>query len=100
LTISGEYLYIHGALKTFVEWYKKKRRYKQINYIGFLIIPILHNTLLATPKIKSFLGFLPIFGEYQQSHQLQFLWAKTQFYCVGASPFGEASTLKFYSIDV
>jgi hypothetical protein len=44
------------------------------------MIPVLHNTLLATLKIKLFLGLLPIFGALQPTHRPKFLWAQTQYY--------------------
>jgi hypothetical protein len=53
---------------------KKKDDKNKLTTLAFKMIPIFHNTLLATTKIKFFLGLLPIFG----AHQPQFLWAQTQ----------------------
>jgi hypothetical protein len=63
--------------KKFGEWYQKTNKKEDENKLTTLalkMIPIFHNTLLATTKIKFFLGLLPIFG----AHQPQFLWAQTQ----------------------
>jgi hypothetical protein len=43
------------------------------------MIPVLHITLLATPKIKLFRGLLPIFVAHQPTHQPKLLWAKLNF---------------------
>jgi hypothetical protein len=51
----------------------------KLTTLAFKMIPILQNTLLATPKIKFFQGLLQIFGAHQPTHQPQFLWAQTQF---------------------
>jgi hypothetical protein len=68
--------------KKFGEWYQKTNKKKEdtnkLTTLAFKMIPILHNTLLATPKIKFFLRLLPIFGAHQPTHQLQFLWSQTQ----------------------
>jgi hypothetical protein len=54
----------------------KQKKEDKINYLHWLI-PIFHNTLLATTKIKIFSGLLPILGAHQPTHQPQFLWAQT-----------------------
>jgi hypothetical protein len=75
----------------------KKEDTNKLTTLAFKMIPILHNTLLATPKIKFFLGLLPIFGAHQPTHQPQFLLAQTQILLWGICPFGEAPKLIFYS---
>jgi hypothetical protein len=44
---------------------QKKEDTNKLTTLAFKITPILHNTLLATPKIKLFLGLLPIFRAHQ-----------------------------------
>jgi hypothetical protein len=56
----------------------KKEDENKLTTLAFKMIPIFHNTLLATTKINFFLGLLPIFGAHQPTHQPQFLWAQTQ----------------------
>jgi hypothetical protein len=56
----------------------KKEDKNKLTTLAFKMIPIFHNTLLATTKINFFLGLLPIFGAHQPTHQTQFLWAQTQ----------------------
>jgi hypothetical protein len=51
----------------------KKEDENKLTTLAFKMIPIFHNTLLATTKIKFFLGLLPIFGAHQPTHQPQFL---------------------------
>jgi hypothetical protein len=57
---------------------QKKEDTNILTTLAFKMIPILHNTLLATPKIKFVLGLLQIFGAHQPTHQPQFLCAQTQ----------------------
>jgi hypothetical protein len=57
---------------------KKKEDKNKLTTVAVTMVPILHNTLLVTTKIKFFLGHLPIFGAHQPTHQPQFLWAQTQ----------------------
>jgi hypothetical protein len=75
----------------------KKEDTNKLTTLVFKMIPILYNTLLATPKIKFFLGLLPIFGAHKSTQQPQFLWAQTQILRWEICPFGEAPKLKFYS---
>jgi hypothetical protein len=58
----GEYLYIHGSFKKFGELYQKKIQYKQINYIGFYMIPVLHNTTVGEPQNRIFSGAVSRIG--------------------------------------
>jgi hypothetical protein len=54
---------------------KQKRRHK-ITTLAFKMIPIVHNTLLATPNSN----FTVAIANYwaHQTQQPQFLWAQTQ----------------------
>jgi hypothetical protein len=61
------------------------------------MIPILHNTLLATPKIKIFWGFCEFLGPTNEPTNHNFYGPKLKFYSGGICPFGEAPKLKFYS---
>jgi hypothetical protein len=86
--------------KQFGDWYQKTNRKEDKNKsstLAFKMIPIFHNTLLATTKIKYFVRLLPIFGAHQPTQEPQFLWAQTQIYFGGICPFGEAPKLEYYS---
>jgi hypothetical protein len=54
----------------------KKEDTNKLTTLAFKMIPILHNTLLATPKIKLFLGLLPIFAAHQPTYQPHFTLGK------------------------
>jgi hypothetical protein len=56
---------------------ENKQKKKKSTTLAFKIIPIIHNTLLATPNSNFTLGLLPIFGAHQ-TQQPQFLWAQNQ----------------------
>jgi ribosomal protein S18 len=47
----------------------KKEDTNKLTTLDFKMIPILNNTLLATPKIKFLPGLLPIFVAHQPTHQ-------------------------------
>jgi uncharacterized membrane protein YiaA len=45
----------------------KREDENKLTTLAFKMIHIFNNTLLATNKIKFFVGFLPIFGAHQTS---------------------------------
>jgi hypothetical protein len=69
----------------------KKEDKNKLTTLAFKTTPMFHNTLLATTKIKFFLGLLPIFGAHQPTHQTQFLWVQTQTLLWGNLYFWEGS---------
>jgi hypothetical protein len=75
----------------------KKEDKNKLTTLAFKIIPIFHNTLLATTKIKFFLGLLPMFGAHQQPNNQNFYGPKLKFYSGEICPFGEAPKRKCYS---
>jgi hypothetical protein len=80
---------------------EQKRDTNKLTTLAFKMIPILHNTQLATPKNKICSGVLSTFGAHQPTHQPthqpQFSWAQSQTLLRGICPFGEAPKLKIYS---
>jgi hypothetical protein len=57
---------------------KKKEDTNKLTILAFKMIPILYNTLLATPKLKFYSGaFADFWGP--QNPATTILWAHTQF---------------------
>jgi hypothetical protein len=72
----------------------KKEDKNKLVILAFKIIAIFHNTLLATTKIKFFLGLLPIFVAHQPTHQPQILWTQTQILLWGNLSFWGGSQIQ------
>jgi hypothetical protein len=73
----------------------KKEDTNKLTKLVFKMISILHNTLLATHKLKYYSGaFANFWGPPNQ--QLQFYGTKLKFYSGEICRFGESPKLKFY----
>jgi hypothetical protein len=74
----------------------KKEDENKLTTLTFKMIPIFHNTLLATTKIKFFWGFCQFLGPTNQPTNHNFYGPKLKFYSGEIFSFEEASKLKFY----
>jgi hypothetical protein len=75
---------------------ENKQKKKKLTILAFKMIPILHNTLLATPKLKFYFGAFAHFGGPPTPLQPQFLWAQTQIVLWWNLSFWESPKFKFY----
>jgi hypothetical protein len=74
---------------------EKKEDTNKLTTLAFKMIPILHNTLLATPKLKFYSGAIP--NLWGPPNPATTIYGPTlKFYSGGICPFGESPKLKFY----